>query len=318
MDNTQTIQQNVQVEGQQQTQTDVTAEENNRLQELQNNVDNNNNSQPVGEATTNENNQEGTNTPEGNKTLNTDEASEVKTKQLESKLAEYELKEQEIANLRHRLGFNEDVPSEVVQLGSIEATFENQALAEWNKLCNKYGVDSSQQGFEQSIKTLIDKDPKAYYEFEAQAEKLSNVVNQKSTEIVAQRNMFEVRKALTPHKDLIQNSPVVSALVNDYIASNITNMGNPTQEMGALMDAVKSIYLEAFEIGKSVAKFESASKDTSGINTSIAGYGNGGTGAYSLQGEHVFTRDEIAKMSSQEFEKNLSTIERQQRLGMIK
>lgn len=311
----QTIQQSVQVEGQQQTQTSVNAEENNHLQEPQNNVDNNNTLDATGASTTNENVSEGTNTQEGNKTLNTEATDDVKAKQLESKLAEYELKEQEIANLRQRLGFQEDVPSEIVQLGSIEATFENQALTEWNRLCNQYGVDSTQSGFEQSIKTLAEKDPKAYYEFESKAERLSNAVEQKRTEIVSQRNMFEVRKALTPHKDLIQNSPIINSIVSDYIATNLPRMSNPTQEMNLLIDAVKSIYLEAFEMGKNVAKYETVKNDTSGANTSIAGSTSGG---YNIQGEHIFTRAEIANMNSSDFEKNLATIERQQRLGLIK
>lgn len=311
----QTIQQNVQVDGQQQTQTSVNAEENNPLQESQNNVDTNNNLDATGASLSNENTSEGINTQEGDKTLNTEATDEVKAKQLESKLAEYELKEQEIARLRQRLGFEEGVPDEVVQLGSIESAFENRAMSEWNNLCNSYGVDSSRQGFEQSLKTLMEKDPKAYYEFESKAERLSNAVEQKRTEIISQRNMFEVRKALTPHKALIENSPVVGAIVNDYIATNLPRMSNPTQEMEVLIDAVKSIYLEAFEMGKNVAKYESAQTDTSGANTSIAGNASGG---YNIQGEHIFTRGEISKMSSAEFEKNLTAIERQQRLGLIK
>lgn len=311
----QTIQQNVQVDGQQQTQTSVNAEENNPLQESQNNVDTNNNLDATGASLSNENTSEGINTQEGDKTLNTEATDDVKAKQLESKLAEYELKEQEIARLRQRLGFEEGVPDEVVQLGSIESAFENRAMAEWNNLCNSYGVDSSRQGFEQSLKTLMEKDPKAYYEFESKAERLSNAVEQKRTEIISQRNLFEVRKALTPHKDLIQNSPVVGAIVNDYIATNLPRMNNPTQEMGLLIDAVRSIYLEAFEMGKNVAKYESAQTDTSGANTSIVGNASGG---YNIQGEHIFTRGEISKMSSSEFEKNLAAIERQQRLGLIK
>lgn len=310
-------QQQVSAEGQPQTQQIGTVEENNPQQLTQTDVDSNTQLDNVGDVTSDVNTQPGTNTSEGNQTSNTEPPVSSNEEQLKAKLAEYELKEQEIINLKERLGLSQDVPTEAVELQNVEATFENQAMAEWTRLCNKYGVDTSQNGFDQSVVQLKEKDPKAYYEFEAQAERLSNTVVAKKQQIVAQRNMFGVRQALAPHKDLIQNSPAVAEIVNGYVQANLTNMQNPTAEINGLVDAIKSVYLEAYNVGQQVAKLEKAQTDTSGLNTSIAGVTGGGVG-YNLQGEHIFTRAELRNMPDDVFIANQAKIENQMKLGLIK
>lgn len=306
-------QHNVAADGQPQTHTDTTGEENNPQLGNQNDVDINNNSQAVEGSTTDENTQLGTNTSEGNQTLNNGHPV-ASSEELQQKLREYELRDQEIANLKSRLGMSPEVSNEEVQLQGIEATFENQAQTEWIRLCNKYGVDSSPQGFDSSVKALLEKDPKAYYEFEAQGERLYNNVVGRRKQIVAQRNAYEVRQALVPHKELVDNSPAVSKIVNDYINANLTLFTNPQQEINGLMDAVRSVYAEAYEVGRQVAKLESVQNDTSGVNTSMAGVS---AGSYNLQGEHIYTRDEIAKMSIDEYAKVADKIDSQRRRGLI-
>lgn len=299
-------------EGQPQTQPIQTAEENNPTGGIKQEVDNVNET-PLESTGSDVNTQEGNSIPQG---VQTPSQEAVNEESLKNKLREYELKEQEIENLRKRLGFDSSTPSEVVQLNSIEATFENQAVAEWNRLCSQYGVDTSTQGFDSSVKALLERDPKAYYEFEAKAERLNNQVNNYRRDIIAQRNMFETRKALTPHSLLVQNSPAVANIVNGYVEANIANMRNPQAEINGLMEAIQSIYMEAYEVGKQAAKLQSVKSDTSGLNTSIAGAG--GVGGYPIVDEHIFTRKEIANMSLEEYEKNSSKIDKQLSMGLIK
>lgn len=305
-------QQTVTQEGQPQTQQVTTVEENNPTEGIKQDVDNIN-GEPAGASGSEVNPQGDSSIPDGEQTTPT---APVSDESLKNKLKEYELKEQEIENLRKRLGFDSSTPSEVVQLQSIEATFENQAVAEWNRLCSQYGVDTSSQGFDQSVKALLEKDPKAYYEFEAKAERLSTQVNNYRRDITAQRNMFETRKALAPHIQLYENSPAVANIVNGYVQANIASMRNPQAEINGLMEAIKGIYLEAYEVGKQSAKLATAQQDTSGLNTSIAGAG--GVGNYPISDEHIFTRKEIANMSLEEYERNSSKIDKQLSMGLIK
>ena len=306
-------QQSVASTGELQTHADTTGEENTLVGDNQNNVDNDN-SEATGTPGTDGEMAEGNNIPEGDKTLDSGSATLSNEAELKRKLQEYELRDQEIANLKSRLGMGPDVTNEVVQLQGIEATFENQAQTEWVRLCNKYGVDSSPEGFDSSVKSLLEKDPKAYYEFEAQGERLYNSVVSRRNQIVAQRNAYQARQALAPHKTLIENSPSVAKIVNEFVQSNITSFANPQEEINGLMGAIGSIYAEAIEVGKQIAKMEQAQNDTSGVNTSMAGVS---AGSYNLQGEHVYTREEIAKMSIDEYAKVADKIDSQRKRGLI-
>lgn len=306
-------QQSVASTGEQQTHADTTCEENTLVGDNQNNVDNDN-SEATGAPGTDREMAEGNNIPEGDETLDNGSATLSNEAELKRKLQEYELRDQEIANLKSRLGMGPDVTNEVVQLQGIEATFENQAQTEWVRLCNKYGVDSSPEGFDSSVKSLLEKDPKAYYEFEAQGERLYNSVVSRGNQIVAQRNAYQARQALAPHKTLIENSPSVAKIVNEFVQSNITSFANPQEEINGLMGAIGSIYAEAIEVGKQIAKMEQAQNDTSGVNTSMAGVS---AGSYNLQGEHVYTREEIAKMSIDEYAKVADKIDSQRKRGLI-
>lgn len=237
--------------------------------------------------------------------------------QLEAKLKEYELKEQEALELKTRLNIQNADP-ENIHLDTIEATLDNQAQQKWLQLCNQYGVDYTPQGIDKSMEELLAKDPKSYYEFQARGEKLYKDITAQKSEVRATRVNKEIGSFIEANKPILENSPIVSQLIGNYIQENYNNLQNPSQELGGLMEAIKMIYSEAIEIGKHVAKLDTVVNDKSGVsgNNSIA---TANTSSYQMNdGTKVFTRAEIAKMDTATFDKYSKLIEQQMLNGLIK
>lgn len=256
--------------------------------------------------------------PEGEST----DAKEVLTLQtqdeaetLKAKLAEYELKEQEALELRNRLGIK-DTNTEAIHLDTVEATIQNQAQQQWITLCNKFGVDFSPENVDSSSKALLEKDPKAYYEFKAEGENLYRDVQFKREQIQTTRTNHEINSFVQENQPLIENSPVVKMLVSDYIQNNGMNMVNPKQELGNLLEAIKLVYAEAMQVGQLTAQSNQLTSDKSGISGGVA---TATTPSYPLNdGTKVFTRDEIKSMDTATFNKYEKEIERQYLNGLIK
>lgn len=238
--------------------------------------------------------------------------------QLEAKLKEYEIKEQEALELRERLNIQND-SIESVHIDNIEATIDNKAQQGWIKLCNEYGVDYSPNGIDQSMQVLLEKDPKAYYEFKSRGESLYNSVSAQKKEIRDTRLGRDLGMFVEANKPILENSPAVRQIVDNYIQQNYSNMSdNAVQELNGLMDVIKMVYLEAVDVGKNAYKYETVANDKAGISgqSSIA---TASTPAYPLDGgKKIFTRDEVRRMDTRTFDKYRPIIEQQMKEGLIK
>ena len=208
--------------------------------------------------------------PDGVDTETPPEGDPVPTvEQLQAKLQEYELKEQERNQLKQRLSINDETPDEL-QLSTIEATIANRGQSEFISLCTKYGVDFTPEGIEKSAEALKERDPKAYYEFVYSSDRLKERIDSEQMQVHSTKINHEISNFYQANKPLIEASPVISKIVEGYIKENYSNMVNPTVELNNLVEGIKEIYLEALEAGKMLAKQETVSKDKSGLQTSIA------------------------------------------------
>ena len=259
------------------------------------------------------------NTPDDKSTdikNDSDASKEITLDEAKTKLKEYELREQEALDLRARL--NIDTPTHNPHLDTLEATVDNMAQQSWIKLCNEFGVDYTPEGIEKSQAELLEKDPKAFYKFQALGERLYQDVETKKAEIHATRVNHEIESFVENNKPILESSPVVSQLIGDYIQDNIYSMRNPSQELNSLMESIKMIYNEAIEVGKYIALHDKVANDTSSFdsNNSIA---TSNTSNYPLDsGKHIFTRAEISAMDLKTFAKHEKEIANQMVNGLIK
>lgn len=258
-----------------------------------------------------------TNTPEDNTTDVKEEATAPTVEQLQDRLREYELKEQETANLKARLGIEESQQPESLQLDTIEATIDNRAQQNWIQLCNRYGIDYTPQGIESSSKQLLEKDPKLYYEFMASSKELYNNVESSKAQVKQTKNNYEVNQFVSQNKAILDNSPVVSQVISNYLEQNYNSMVNPLQELNGVMDLVKAVYAEALEVGQHMAKVDTVTKDRTGVSGS-ASIATTSTPVYPMDnGQKIFTRAEIRNMDNATFQKYEKVISDQMVKGLI-
>ena len=234
---------------------------------------------------------------------------------LQSRLKEYELREEEALRIRERLSLPK-VDPQVLQYETIEAQINNQSQREWIKLCNKFGVDYTPEGIEKSCNELESKDPKAYYQFKAEIDRFANTVQSQKSAIINERKNYEIQSFYNQNKDLLDNSPVINQLVSNYVQQNYSALQNPSQELSGLMSAIKTILLEGVEVGKAVSQVEKAKQDKSkvGANSSIA---TANSQAYNMQSQQKWTRDRINNLSIDEYAKYAKEIDKAMLSGEI-
>ena len=98
------------------------------------------------------------------------------------RLAEYEVKEKELTDLKGRLGIKDNIPdNQVFSAQQQLAIVENQAQQEYIRLCNEYGVDYRPDKIDASGKELLAKDPQRFYELRYKLEGLNSQVEASST-----------------------------------------------------------------------------------------------------------------------------------------
>lgn len=226
--------------------------------------------------------------------------------ELQSRIKEYELRDEEAQRIRDRLNLPKSDPN-LLHYDTIEAQINNQSQRQWIELCNRFGVDYTPQGIDKSCQDLEAKDPKAYYQFKSEMDKFANNVTYNKTAIANERKNYEIGSFYNQNKDLLEGSPVVKQMVSNYIQQNYNNMQAPAQELGGLMDAIRTILLEGVEVGKAVSKVDNAKNDKSGVNanSSIA---TANASTTNLTTGKKFTRESIDKMSLAEYEKNEKAI----------
>jgi hypothetical protein len=237
--------------------------------------------------------------------------------QMEAKLKEYEIKEQEAFNLKQRLGIK-DVDTNNVHLDTIEATIDNRAQQAWIGLCNKYGVDYTPEGLDKSSQELLAKDPRAFYEWQSQGKELYQTVEAQKSEIHSTRVNHEIGSFVEANRAILDNSPIVKQIIGNYIQENFSSLTHPQEQLGGLMEAIKQIYAEAVEVGKHVAKYNDVANDKSAISGSNS-IATANTSSYQMNdGVKVFTRDEIRRMDTATFDKYEKQIQQQMLNGQIK
>ena len=233
---------------------------------------------------------------------------------LASRLKEYELTDNEIANLKNRLGV-ENVDYNTAQVTQALDIIQNQAQQEYIRLCNKYGVDYRPEAIEASSKALLEKDPKSYYELQTSLDRLSHSYEAKQQEVQNYVVTRDVNSFYSENNELLQASPVLNNLVHEYVNNTPQQYVN-RNSLNDLLSRAKSIYQEAFQAGMQYGKLNLQTNPNEVLNNSVAVQQQQ---TYPTQsGSHVFTRDEIRKMDDATFAKNQKLIEQQMIQGLIK
>ena len=212
-----------------------------------------NDSQPEGSGTV-VNESEGTSTPTENKKPVEGEPviSDDIQKKLD-KLAEYELKDKELTDLKDRLGVRDTVQdNQVFSAQQQLAIVENLAQQEYIKLCNAYGVDYRPDKIDASGKELLEKDPKAFYELRYKLEGLNSQIEAKREEVNNFVQQREFATAFERNKQVLEASPAISRVVKSYVdGGNIS-----ASDIDAIVKSGLDIAQEAFEMGRQAALAE--------------------------------------------------------------
>ena len=208
---------------------------------------------PVEGSTTSVSGQEGIEQPTDNKNAVEDKpmvSDEIQRKL--DRLAEYELKDNELNELKQRLGTN--APQDNVIFGAQQqlGIIENQAQQEYIRLCNAYGVDYRPEMIDKSGEELKAKDPQAFYDLQYKLTNLLNETNAKRQQInnfIVQR---DINLALERNKQVLTASPTINNIVNGYIQQGMVN-GN---DINNIVNQAVTIANEAFEMGRQAALAE--------------------------------------------------------------
>ena len=286
------------------TQTTTVAEENTVAnQEPQDNVQQE--EQPPVENSNEESNgeQEGGNQEEPPKQQSVEE--------LQAKLKEYEVREEEDRMLREQLGIG-DVDQRTYNYMNIDQQIVNEGKQVYLRLCNEYGIDANPAKIDASVEALKQSDPAKAYEFQRKFEQLGNEVEYKRQVVQQQNNVYEVNKFEQDYNQLLNASPALTNIMSQYIQTYGNAGGNMYGQLKSVMDIILPAYQEAFNAGKQYALQDKARKDTSSVQGGIA---TANTQTYSPG--MVFTREQIAKMSPDEFAKYEKDIQRQMIEGKI-
>lgn len=232
---------------------------------------------------------------------------------LQARLKEYELSDQEMSQLKNRLGVD-NVDYETSQVVQALDVLQNQAQQEYIKLCNKFGVDYRPEAIEASSKALLEKDPRAYYELQTSLNRLHNAYEAKQQEVQNYAVTRDVNAFYNENAQLLQASPVLNNLINEYVTNTPQQYVNKAS-LNDLMARAKSIYQEAFNAGMQYGKLNTTQNPGEVLNNSVATQTQQ---SYPTGSDHIYTREELRTMSDADFIKNQKVIEQQMIKGLIK
>lgn len=230
---------------------------------------------------------------------------------LQSKLRQYEVKEEEDRMIREQLGIS-DVDSRTFGYMNIDQQIVNEGKQVYLQLCNEFGIDANPDKIDASVEALKQSDPAKAYEFQRRFEQLGSEVEYKRGAVRQQNAMYEVGKFSNDYKDLLNASPAVSNVVREYIDAYGLQSGDIYNQLKSVVDVIMPVFQEAFNAGKQYALQDKAKKDTSPVSGGVA---TQTSPTYSSS--HIFTRDEIGRMSTDEFAKYEKQIAQQMREGKI-
>lgn len=279
------------------TDTQPVSTENNQSETL-------NTSSPEG-ATTSETAPEGTSTPteDKNPVESKPEVSDEIQKKLD-RLAEYEVKEKELSDLKDRLGVKETIrDNQIFSAQQQLAIVENQAQQEYIRLCNQYGVDYRPDKIDASGKELLEKDPQKFYELRYKLEGLNNQIEAKRQEVETFVQQREFSAAFERNKQVFDASPAISRVVKEYIDAGAT-----PADIDGIVRSGLSIAQEAYEMGRQAALNEKAKVDPAKVL-------NNNTISQQSQSTPVvenkpFTLADVANMDAETYRKHQKEIDK--------
>lgn len=206
------------------------------------------NKSPLEGATTNVSTPEGNVTPTEDKNLVEGklEVSDEIQKKLD-RLAEYELKDKELNDLKGRLGVEANIPdNQVFSAQQQLAIVENQAQQEYIRLCNEYGVDYRPDKIDASGKELLEKDPKGFYELQFKLNGLNNMLEAKRQEVNTFVQQREFNLVYEQNKQIFETSPAISRAVKKYVDAGLATPADVQDIINVGLDVAR----EAYEMGR--------------------------------------------------------------------
>lgn len=230
--------------------------------------------------------------------------------ELQAKLKEYEVRDEEDRMIREQLGL-EDVDSRTYDFMNIDQQIVNEGKQVYLRLCNKYGIDANPNKIDASVEELKKTDPAKAYEFQRRFEQLGQEVEYKRGMVQQQNSMYEVNKFSNDYGQILNASPALTNIMTQYI-ENYGGTSGVYQQLQNVLNTIMPAYQEAFNAGRQFALQDKAKKDTSGVSGGVA---TANTQTYTPG--NVFTREQIAKMSDADFAKYEKEIQRQMIEGKI-
>ena len=220
--------------------------------------------------------------------------------ELQSKLKEYQVREEEEK-------ISDNIDSQTFSYMNIDQQIVNEGKQVYLRLCNEYGIDANPANIDASVNKLKETDPAKAYEFQKRFEDLGNEIEYRRGMVQQQHANYEINKFATDYNQILNLSPAINELLTSYVKS-YAGQGNVYQELQGVLEAIMPAYQEAFNAGRQFALQDKAKKDTSGVSGGVA---TANTQTYSSG--TTFTRDQISRMSTDEFAK----YEKQIRQAMI-
>ena len=231
--------------------------------------------------------------------------------ELQAKIKEYEVRDEEDRKLRETLGL-QDVDAQTYNLMNIDQQIVNVGKQQYLKLCNEYGIDADPSKIDASVKALKETDPAKGYEFERRFEQLGNEIVGNRQAVQQQNAYYEVSKFQNDFNQILNASPALTNVMANYIQTYGASP-NMYSQLHNVMDIILPVYQEAYNAGKQFALQDRVKNDTSAVQGGIA---TQNTQTYNSNGQ-VFTRDQIKHMSPEEFAKYEKVIQQQMMEGKI-
>ena len=218
------------------------------------------------------------------------------------KLKEYEVKDNELNELRNRLGSQAPQDNTIFQARQQLAMVENLAQQEYIKLCNEYGVDYRPDMIDKSSQVLKEKDPQAYYDLKYKLNNICDGLEAKRNEVEGFVNRYELNNAIERNRKIFDTSPAVSTVMDGLLKEGFVTAAN--------MDTVIQNYMmpimrEAYEAGRQAAT-QTPPSPAKVLNNSVITQQQ----ATPLPQKQQFTLDEIASMDSATYKKYQAEIDK--------
>ena len=267
--------------------------------------------QVANKETTNSNPDENSNQEQT--TENNEQTTQQPTvEELQAKLKEYEVREEEDKLLRERLGL-QDIDQQTYNYMNLDQQIVNKGKQDYLRLCNEYGIDANPDKIDASVNELKQKDPYKGFEFERKFEQLGKSIEQSRQAVQQQNAYYEVNKFANDYGKILQASPALNNVMTQYVQSYGSNSPDMYNELKSVMDIIIPVCQEWYNAGKQNALQEKAKSDTSGVQGGVA---TANTTTYSAGQE--FTREQIGRMSPEEFAKNEKVIRQAMIEGKIR